>query len=199
MKKEKETEANRHLIVSDPRLLIDGSDLSIRRLLHSFLMLASRLQKLHAHVASLMGLTESQYVLLMSVRHLSATKKPNISELAKYLGLSHSFVTNQVTVLCELKLLARSPGKDDGRVMLVSLTQEAFRLMDRSMPKIARLNDAIFEEIPIELITALLPIVQKTIKNTDKALKLAAYFTVPPTEVSEELDPAIAKRVIDRR
>lgn len=195
----KEAETKRHLIVSDPRLLIDGSDLPVRRLLHSFLMLASRLQKLHAHVASLMGLTESQYVLLMSVRHLSATKKPNISELAKYLGLSHSFVTSQVTALCELKLLARNPDKEDGRVMLVSLTQDAFRLMDRSMPKIAKLNDVIFEDVPVELITALLPTVQKTIKNTDKALKLAAYFTIDPTENHEELEKAIEGSVVGRR
>lgn len=169
--------SKRRQIVSDPRLLLDGSDLQVRRLLHGFLMLGSRLQKLHAAVASVMQLTESQYIILMSTRHLGAINPPSISELAKYLNLSHSFVTNQVAVLCERKLLAKQTDKNDGRVMLLSLTQEAFRLMDQSMPKIAKLNDVILASIPADQIPGLLSILQATITNADTALKLSAYIS----------------------
>ena len=84
------------LLVSDPKLLVDGSDLQFRRLIHAFLLFATRLQKLNGQVAGLLGLTETDFVILMSVRHLEREKRPSISELAEYLNLSSPLITNRV-------------------------------------------------------------------------------------------------------
>ncbi len=164
------------LLVSDPKLLVDGSDLQFRRLIHGFLLFATRLQKLNGQVAGLLGLTETDFVILMSVRHLEREQRPSISELAEYLNLSSPLITNRVIGLVKRGLISKQADESDGRVMLLGLTPTAYDLIEVTSQQIAQLNDMALASMSREMMNKLIPLLATLSGDIEKASQFADFL-----------------------
>jgi DNA-binding MarR family transcriptional regulator len=156
--------------------VVDGSDLQFRRLIHAFLLFGSRLQKLNTRVAGMFGLTETDFTILMSIRHLERDEKPNVSQLADYLNLSSPLITNRVTGLIKKGLLAKQAADTDRRVTLLSLTPAARALIEEKSPQIAQLNDLAMAAMPREMMNKLIPLLAKLTEDVETASEFAEFL-----------------------
>jgi DNA-binding MarR family transcriptional regulator len=170
------TRKSKGLLVSDPKLIVDGSDLQFRRLIHNFLLFGSRLQKLNTKVAGLMGLTETDFTIVMSIRHLEKDGRPNISQLADYLNLSSPLITNRVTGLIKRSLLAKQAASSDRRVMLLSLTPAARALIEERSAQIAQLNDLAMAAVSRDMMNKLIPLLAKLAEDVETASGFAEFL-----------------------
>ncbi|SRR5712691_6658988 len=164
------------LLVTNPKLVIDGSDLQFRRLIHNFLLFGSRLQKLNTRIAGLLGLSETDFTIVMSIRHLEKEARPNISELADYLNLSSPLITNRVIGLIKKGLLAKKAADSDRRVMLLSLTPAAHALIEVTSPQIAQLNDLAMAAISRDMMNKLIPLLAKLAEDVETASQFAEFL-----------------------
>ncbi len=164
------------LSVSNPKLVIDGSDLQFRRLIHNFLLFGSRLQELNTRIAGLLGLSETDFTIVMSIRHLEKEDRPNISELADYLNLSSPLITNRVIGLIKKGLLAKEAANSDCRVMLLSLTPAAHALIETKSPQIAQLHDLAMAAISRDMMNKLIPLLAKLADDVETASQFAEFL-----------------------
>jgi DNA-binding MarR family transcriptional regulator len=164
------------LLVTNPRLIVDGSDLQFRRLIHNFLLFGSRLQKLNTRIAGLLGLTETDFTIVMSIRHLEKDGRPNISQLADYLNLSSPLITNRVTGLIKRGLIAKAPANFDRRVMLLRLTPTARALIEAKSGQIAQLNDIALAAVSRDMMDKLVPLLAKLSEDVETASGFAEFL-----------------------
>jgi DNA-binding MarR family transcriptional regulator len=164
------------LLVSNPKLVVDGSDLQFRRLIHNFLLFGSRLQKLNTRIAGLLGLTETDFTIVMSIRHLEKDGRPNVSQLADYLNLSSPLITNRVTGLIKQGLLAKQAANSDRRVMLLSLTLAARALIGEKSAQIAQLNDLAMAAVSRDTMNKLIPLLAKMAEDVETASGFAEFL-----------------------
>jgi DNA-binding MarR family transcriptional regulator len=164
------------LLVTNPKLIVDGSDLQFRRLIHNFLLFGSRLQKLNTRIARLFGLTETDFTIVMSIRHLEKDGRPNISQLADYLNLSSPLITNRVTGLIKRGLLAKEPANSDRRVMLLCVTPTARALIEAKSGQIAQLNELALAAISRDMMNKLIPLLAKLSEDVETASGFAEFL-----------------------
>lgn len=77
------------------------------------------------------GLSRGEYDVLASLRRAGAPNRLTPGQLQESLLLSSAGVTGRVDRLERRKLVRRLPDPDDGRVVLVELTPEGRKLVDR--------------------------------------------------------------------
>src|SRR5258707_4462608 len=66
----KAKKAKNELTVSRPALLVDGSDRSFRQLVHDMLAFSARIQEVRGRLGSVIGLSGTQYTVLIAIAHL---------------------------------------------------------------------------------------------------------------------------------
>jgi len=175
------------LLVTNPKLVIDGSDLQFRRLIHNFLLFGSRLQKLNTRIAGLLGLSETDFTIVMSIRHLEKEDRPNISQLADYLNLSSPLITNRVIGLIKKGLLAKEAADSDRRVMLLSLTPAAHALIEATSQQIAQLNDLAMAAISRDMMNKLIPLLAKLAEDVETASQFAEFLNRAGNQSSKKV------------
>ena len=84
------------LSVTRPEILIDGSDREFRRLIHRMLIGAARVEVVRESIAARIGVSGTQYTMLMSVLHLQGPGGISISALADYREVTGPHVTGVV-------------------------------------------------------------------------------------------------------
>jgi DNA-binding MarR family transcriptional regulator len=75
------------------------------------------------------GLEPQQHQLLLAVKGLPEAARPTVSALAERLCLRHHTVVGLIDRLSAAKLVVRRPSKQDGREILVELTQRGERVL----------------------------------------------------------------------
>lgn len=180
----KVSKKNIGLLVSDPKFLVGGSDLQFRRLIYNFLRFGADLQKLNTRVAELLGLTETDFTIIMSIRYLEKDGKPNVSQLADYLTLSSPLITNRVTGLIRRGLLAKQSATTDRRMVLLRLTPAAHALIAEKSAYIARLNDMAMAEMSGEMMNKLIPLLSKLSEDTRTACGFAEFLLQAESKAS---------------
>jgi DNA-binding MarR family transcriptional regulator len=84
-------------------------------------------------VARASGLTPQRYLLLLMIKGApKGTERSTVTELSDRLQLAQSTVTELVARAAAAGLVAREPSSDDGRVALLSLTDEGERRLTRA-------------------------------------------------------------------
>jgi DNA-binding MarR family transcriptional regulator len=84
------------------------------------------------------GVTPLQYQLLLQVRGFPGRDWATVGELAERLQAKHHGVVALVSRCEEIGLVARSPGREDRRVVEIGLTRKGERVLD----ELARLHRA---------------------------------------------------------
>ena len=95
-----------------------------------------KFQAFSASAASRAGLTAQQHQALLVVRGFSADGPISVGDLARYMLIRHHTAVELVDRMTRLKVLSREIDGTDGRRVLVSLTGEG----ERRLQKLSRIH-----------------------------------------------------------
>jgi DNA-binding MarR family transcriptional regulator len=132
------------LSISRPELLVGGSDREFRRLIHRMLIGWTRLDAIREAIAARIGISGTQYTMLMSVLHLQGDDGVSIGALADYLEVTGPHVTGVIGKLAGLGLVRKAVNPKDRRGVLVRLTPLGRRRLVKSFDFICNVNDRLF-------------------------------------------------------
>src|ERR1041385_649199 len=110
------------LSITRPEILLDGSDREFRRLIHRMLIGSGRLAAVRESIAARIGVSGTQYTMLMSVLRLQGSAGISITGLADYLEVTGPHVTGVIGKLAALGFVRQVANPKDGRGVLGRLT-----------------------------------------------------------------------------
>jgi DNA-binding MarR family transcriptional regulator len=90
-----------------------------------------RFQAFSEAAANRSGLTAQQHQALLAIRGFSSREPISVGELARYLLIRHHTAVELVDRLAKLEVLSRSVDAKDGRRVLVQLTEEGERRLQK--------------------------------------------------------------------
>ena len=163
--------------VSKSALLKNGNDLEFRTMVHDLLAVTARLDEIRGRLGSHIGLTGSQYTILISVNYLGGQKGVGISAIAKHLSLSGAFVTIETKKLIMLGLLKKAQNPDDKRRVLLTVSVRGASLLEQLRPVQLDVNDTLFRSMEHEDFRALSRMANYLKSDADKAILLLDYLT----------------------
>jgi MarR family transcriptional regulator, organic hydroperoxide resistance regulator len=158
------------LSVTRPEILIDGSDREFRRLIHRMLIGQARLAAVRESIAGRIGVSGTQYTMLMSVLHLQGTAGVSIGALADYLEVTGPHVTGIIGKLVASGLVRKAVNPKDRRGVLVKLTPGGRKKLLQAFAFISAVNDRLFEGVGREEYRAVASFNAKFVRNTQATL-----------------------------
>lgn len=159
------------LSITRPEILLDGSDREFRRLIHRMLIGQARLDVIRESIAQRIGVSGTQYTMLMSVLHLQGTAGVSITMLADYLEVTGPHVTGIIGKLVASGFVRKAQNPNDGRGVLVKLTPAGRKKLLQAFEFIAAVNDRLFEGVGREEYRAVANFNAKFIRNTQVTLE----------------------------
>ncbi|WP_162300738.1 MarR family winged helix-turn-helix transcriptional regulator [Alkalilacustris brevis] len=166
------------LTVSLPGLLHEGSDARFRAMLHNLLAFAARLEQVRGRFGAMVGLSGSQYTVLISIRHLQVKAGGvGIKAIADHLSLSGAFVTSETNKLIKLELVTKRPNPEDARRVLLSITPKAAQLLDGLAPVQREINDVLFEPLDGLDMALVCRLAEGLRHSSERALMLTDYLS----------------------
>ncbi|WP_454918253.1 MarR family winged helix-turn-helix transcriptional regulator [Xanthobacter sediminis] len=165
------------LTVSRPALMVEGSDLAFRDLLHDMLAFAAVVEEVRDRLGGLIGLSGTQYTILTSIARLS-DRAPNlgVNQVAEHLHLSGAFITLEVNKLVAAGLVTKAVNPDDRRRVVLAVTAEAERRLTELVRVQVPANDSLFEPLSAQEFKALRSIIAKLAGPGGRALQLITYL-----------------------
>jgi DNA-binding MarR family transcriptional regulator len=158
------------LSVTRPEILVDGSDREFRRLIHRMLIGSARLEVVRESIAARIGVSGTQYTMLISVLHLQGSSGISISALAEYLEVTGPHVTGVVGKLVAHGFLRKAVNPKDRRGVLVRLTPMGRKRLLQAFDFISSVNDRLFEGVDRDEYRAVASFNARFIRNTQATL-----------------------------
>ena len=133
--------------VSHAELLVDGSDDNFRQVIYLFVEVLGRLAMCREAFGRAIGLTGSQFAVLVGVAYRQGEGGVTIKRLSNYVHLASTHVTTEVGRLIRKGLLNKVAADDDRRSVLVSLTPEGEAAVISVTAFVRQVNDVLFAGI----------------------------------------------------
>ncbi len=168
---------SRALTVSKPELIVNGSDLAFRQMVHDLMAFAARMHDNRGRVAASVGLSAQQYTMLLTIAQNQGQDGFGIIQVADTLGLSGAFVTIEVNKLVEAGLVRKRPNTVDRRRVLLNVTPRARDLLE-SVNRVQRpSNDTIFGTLSRDEFDMLRQVLPRLVEASGKSAKLIDFLT----------------------
>ncbi|HEY5798011.1 MAG TPA: MarR family transcriptional regulator [Bosea sp. (in: a-proteobacteria)] len=158
------------LTVSHDALLTDQSDLAFRDTLYLMVLSLGRLQACREAFGRTIGLTGSQFAVLLGVAYRQGEDGVSIRDLAEHVHLFATHVTTEVGQLMRKGLLIKRPNVADRRSVLVRLTKQGEGAVAGLAPFMRSVNDLLFQDVTREDMGRLREIFQRLLLNSENAL-----------------------------
>lgn len=158
------------LTISHRRILSKGRDDEFRQTIYLIVQVLGRLEACRAAFGRALGLTGSQFAVLIGVAYQQGEVGVKINALAKYVQLASTHVTTEVGVLSRRGLLVKHVDAEDRRSVLVKLSPEGEAAVEQVAPFLRRVNDQLFNDISREQITKLREIFTTLSFNSEFAM-----------------------------
>lgn len=163
------------LTVSRPELLVGASDREFRRLVHGLFSFLSRHEAIRAGHARSIGLAGIEYTVLISIAHLAQEGDVSVSAVAQHLRLTGAFITNVCNRLVAQGLVGKTTDRRDRRRVVLTVTAEGRRRLERLAPTQRQINDVEFGCLSAKEFVALLDMVERLVESGEKAVALQRY------------------------
>ena len=164
------------LTISRAELLVDGSDGQFRKLVEGLLTFFASHVAIRDGYASLLGLTGAQYTIMLCIRNLSDGGPVNVGTVASHLRLTGSFITVETKALERRGLVYRERGAEDRRMVSLSLASKGIALLDSIADMRRQVNDVEFDCLGRRDFELLVPLVERLIQSSERALALQTYL-----------------------
>jgi DNA-binding MarR family transcriptional regulator len=158
------------LTVTHPEMLTSGRDDEFRQVIYTIVQVLSEVESCGAAFGRAIGLTRSQFAVLMGVAYQQSDSGVRINMLARYVQLASTHVTTEVGVLSRKGLVSKTVDPEDRRSVLVRLSPKGEATVTSIAPFVRRVNDLLFKDISREQLKALREIFTVLSLNSEFAL-----------------------------
>ncbi|MGM4906760.1 MarR family winged helix-turn-helix transcriptional regulator [Tardiphaga sp. 866_E4_N2_1] len=160
------------MAVMEPASSLDGkTPKALIEALESISLLLGETQEFWAKP---LGITVPQWSILAAIKALDEGAGIRVAEVARRLRVDPSFVTAQTKLLEKDNLVHRRQSKDDGRVVLMSLTELASKGMMAVEHRQSSLNAFLFSDFEARELETLLTALRRLEKRYEKASLILA-------------------------
>jgi len=135
------------LTISCDALLDPGGDAHFREVLYLMVKAFGRLSDCRDAFGRAVGLTGSQFAVLMGTAYTQAERGVTIAKLAEHVQLAATHVTTEVGRLVDRNLLEKRNNPDDRRSVLVRLTSSGEQAVQGLAPFVRAINDILFDGV----------------------------------------------------
>ena len=147
-----------------------GSDDWFRDAVYRLVQALSRLLVCREAFGRQLGLTGTQFTVLMGVAYRQGDAGITIASLANYIGLASTHVTTEVGRLIRKDLLIKRPNKSDGRSVLISLSTKGEVAVENVSPLVCKINDLLFKNIDRKKFDAMNEFAKLLLTNSECAI-----------------------------
>ena len=165
---------NPPLTISGPDLLEGGSDAAFRSTLYLMVKTFGQLETCRDAFGRHVGLTGSQFAVLIGTAYTQAMEGVTIRDLAAHVQLASTHVTTEVGRLVRLGLLVKRPNERDGRSVLVKLSAKGEAKVADLSPYMRSINDTLFEGIGQRQFAEVDAFLRQFVSNGERALRQIA-------------------------
>ncbi|MES2262593.1 MAG: MarR family transcriptional regulator [Pseudomonadota bacterium] len=132
--------------VSLPALLDKGAvpDRTFRQFLYDMSVVGAHLESARQYLAERLGVTAPQYNIMMIIARSGNDAAIRVSDVADRLSVTGAFVTNEVKKLVKANLVVKRANPDDGRAVLLSLSETGLERVKAIEPDLLMVNDRLF-------------------------------------------------------
>jgi DNA-binding MarR family transcriptional regulator len=162
--------------ISRPELLQDGDDAPFRQMIHDALGFGTRLLEIRNRLGEVIGLSGPAFSILIAIEHLSKDADVGISQVSDHLHQSGAFVTLEVAKLVKAGLVDKFANPEDGRRVIVEVTDKARALLAELAETQRPVNDAIFAGLDPDEFRTFATIAAKLVSGTEESLALLRYL-----------------------
>jgi DNA-binding MarR family transcriptional regulator len=134
--------------VTLPAMLVSGSDVAFRETVYLMALAFARLRTFREAFGRALGLTASQFIVLIGTAYRQGSDGVSIRALAEHTQLASTHVTTEVGRLIAKGLLIKATNARDRRSILVWLTPRGEAAVRSVTPLLRRVNDRLFRNIP---------------------------------------------------
>jgi DNA-binding MarR family transcriptional regulator len=164
------------LTASKPELLDQDGDRTLRGLLYDFFAFGRSLEAARAKFASYVGLSPTQYLIMIAIKNSTSDVPMGINQIAARLHLSGAFITNEVNKLVSEGLIEKSSHPSDGRRVQLNTTDQGGSLLAKLAAFQRPVNDALFGSLTRDEFRLLSRLLARLAADGDRALTFAEYF-----------------------
>ncbi|MGV6871794.1 MarR family winged helix-turn-helix transcriptional regulator [Pseudochelatococcus sp. B33] len=148
--------------------LQNGSDQGFREAIYIMVMALDGLLKCRDIFGKELGLTGSQFAVLIGTAYRQGAEGVTVRDLAEHVRLAAPHVTTEVGRLIRLGLLTKCPHSSDRRSVLVSLTPAGEEAVLRVSPLVRQVNDILFDTISAEDLTHVVNVMRTLALNAER-------------------------------
>jgi MarR family transcriptional regulator, organic hydroperoxide resistance regulator len=135
------------LTVSHADLLAEGTDVPFRQSLYLMVLAFSRLAICREAFGRALGLTGTQFAVLIGTAYQQGQDGVSIRALADHVQLAATHVTTEVSRLIDKGLLTKTVNRHDRRGVLVRLSRRGEAAVVTVAPLVRQVNDRLFAGI----------------------------------------------------
>lgn len=158
--------------VSRPELLVRRSDLPFRQFVHDTLAFATRIQAIRNALGNAIGLSGTQYTILIAVAREQEKNVIGVNEIARHLHFSAAFVTIEVAKLVKSNLIAKKQNPRDRRRVMLTTTAKSERLLQNLTAVQRPVNNMLFESLNAADFEFLRHKMVELVESADRSLQL---------------------------
>lgn len=174
--KTKSKKIRSEMTISRPQLMVDGSDGAFRQFLHDTLAFSARLQAVRGQLGAAIGLSGTQYTVLIAISHLSGTdEKIGVNQVAEHLHFSGAFITIEINKLVASGLVEKETDAEDRRRVILTITQKARALLNELAPVQRPVNDMLFRAMSAADFERNRKLMSDMVDAADEAIRLLDY------------------------
>jgi DNA-binding MarR family transcriptional regulator len=156
--------------VSHAALLTEGTDVAFREALYLMVLSFGRLIACREAFGRALGLTGSQFAVLIGAAYRQGEAGVSIRALADHIQLAPTHVTTEVGRLIRKGLLAKAVNPRDRRSVLVTLTPKGEAAIHEVAPFLRGINDLLFQDISRQDFEAVSRFLAAFARNSERAL-----------------------------
>jgi DNA-binding MarR family transcriptional regulator len=160
--------------VSHPALLSGGNDEAFRRTVYLMVLAFGRLMTCREAFGRAMGLTGSQFAVLVGTAYCQGRSGVSIRALAEHVRLASTHVTTEVGRLSRKGLMLKRINARDRRGVLVGLSRDGEAALRAVAPLLCSVNDLLFAGVRRADFDAVSRFLHLFAANTDRALAAIA-------------------------
>ncbi|MGB0629422.1 MAG: MarR family winged helix-turn-helix transcriptional regulator [Alphaproteobacteria bacterium] len=169
----------------DAMLDKSGGDAEFRKLIYGIFTMTVNFDRIRERMASALGLSGIQYHILMVVAELTSEERVTVSLIADRLHTSGAYVTMESKKLMRRGFLDKRPNPDDGRSVLLYLTDEGQAAIDAFTPHLQKINDELFDGMGPETFARFREIVDHMTRTSTRAAGLAETLAREHTDITD--------------
>jgi DNA-binding MarR family transcriptional regulator len=151
-------------------MLKGGGDVAFRETLYLMALTFSRLTTCREAFGRLLGLTASQFIVLIGTAYRQGNEGVSIRALADHTQLAATHVTTEVGRLIAKGLLTKQPSTRDRRSVLVRLSPKGEDAIRAVNPFLRRVNNLLFTDVSREDFAIVSGFLEKFALNSEYAL-----------------------------